>query len=211
MDLIPLLSFVLLKGKCRYCKNNISWQYPLVELGTAILFILGFFKYFNTADLATSVLVSFIAYLIYCSFLIIIFVYDLKHYLILDKIVLPAVLIAFLFNFSLGVSLFNLLLASIIVAGFFLFQFIVSRGKWIGGGDIRLGFLMGAILGWPNAIVALLLAYVMGSIISLLLIAFKLKKWGDHLPFGTFLSLATVLTILYGTEILNWYINLVRL
>ena len=70
---------------------------------------------------------------------------------------------------------------------------------------------MGAILGWPNAIVALLLAYVMGSIISLLLIAFKLKKWGDHLPFGTFLSLATVLTILYGTEILNWYINLLRL
>ena len=89
----------------------------------------------------------------------------------------------------------------------FMLQFIISKGKWIGGGDIRLGFLMGTMLGWPNSLVALLLAYIVGSVISIFLIVFKFKKWGDQLPFGTFLTLATVISLLYGTQILNWYLG----
>ena len=104
-------------------------------------------------------------------------------------------------------NIFNLLLAALIVSGFFMLQFIISKGKWIGGGDIRLGFLMGTMLGWPNSLVALLLAYIVGSVISIFLIVFKFKKWGDQLPFGTFLTLATVISLLYGTQILNWYLG----
>jgi len=209
-DLFPIFSFLFLKGKCRYCKKRISWQYPLVELATAVFFILGYFRYLYP-DQQIFNLSNYLIFLVFASFLIIIFVYDLKHYLILDKVTLPALIFAFAANFFSGISIVNLLLASIIIAGFFLFQFVISRGKWIGGGDIRLGLLMGAMLGWPQAMVALLLAYIMGAVISLILVGLKKKQFGDQLPFGTFLSFATLITLLYGQAILQWYLTRVNL
>lgn len=208
-DLIPLLSFIFLKAKCRYCKKPISWQYPLVELFTGIIFIIG---YFNLAGKALDfsswiVVLRLISFYIFSGFLIIIFVYDLKHYLILDKVTLPASAIAFLLNVLLGYSLVNLLLAAGLIFGFFLFQFLISKGQWIGGGDLRLGFLMGAMLGWPKAVLALFLAYISGAIIGCLLIIFKKKKFNSQLPFGTFLTAATLVALLFGEEILNWYLN----
>ena len=205
-DLVPVFSFVFLGGKCRYCHKKISWQYPLVELITGILFALVYFNLYLTVQ-ATSyeLLVTLIAYLFFASILIIIFVYDLKYYLILDVVTIPAIVVAFLVNLYLGLGFVNLLLGALIAGGFFWLQFVLSKGKWIGGGDIRLGVLMGLILGWKLVLVALFLAYIIGAVVGVGLLAYKKKEWGSQVPFGTFLSLATVIALLWGEIILNWY------
>lgn len=212
-DLIPLFTFIFLRGKCRYCHQPIDWQYPLVELVTAAVFTIGCL-YFLPLSVAfynqplTSYL-PYLAYLIFSCFLIIIFVYDLRYYLILDKVSLTALVIAFGANYLLGRPLFNLAGAATLIGGFFTLQFIVSRGKWIGGGDIRLGLVMGAMLGWPISLVALGLAYLIGAAIGLILVAFKKKDLNSQLPFGTFLSLTTWACLLWGQKILAWYLEIV--
>lgn len=199
IDLIPLFSFLIQKGQCRYCHKKISWQYFLVELFTGILFVLVYLQF----DLY---LLFF--YLVICSFLIIIFIYDLKHYLILDKITIPAIIIAIVGNLLLGMLWWDILIGMAIGGGLFMFQFIISKGKWIGGGDIRLGALMGALLGWQLVLVALFIAYLVGSVVGVALIIGKRKKLKDPMPFGVFLSMATILCLLYGKIILDLYLNL---
>jgi len=205
-DLVPLFSFLWLRARCRYCGQKISWQYPLVELATALIFILGYFK-FLPVDFGNIQLSSYLTFLLISSVLIVIFVYDLKYYLILDRITLPAIVLSLLLNFLLGRSLVNLMIAALIGGCFFLLQFVLSKGKWIGGGDIRLGLLMGAILGWPMVLVALFLSYISGASVGIILIVFARKKWNSQIPFGTFLSACTILTMLYGDKLLNWYLS----
>lgn len=207
-DLIPLFSFIFLKAKCRYCQSKISWQYPLVELSAGLLFVLGYYHYFGSAVNMADQLFEYLIYLVFACFLLVIFVYDLKYYLILDKVSLTAFIAAVFLNVLSGQPWQNLLLAALIAAGFFLLQFIVSKGTWIGGGDIRLGLVMGAILGWPRVLAALLLAYVLGSIIGLGLVILKKKGWKSQLPFGTFLAPATLVVYLWGNGLIKWYFGI---
>lgn len=210
-DLVPLFSYLWLKGRCRYCQKRFYHQYPLAELFTGLVFVLIFWKIIPNLDLASISflqLVHLLDWWIIVSFLIIIFIYDLKYYLILDKVVIPVIILAFVVNLFLGFSFVNLLLGVLIGGGFFLAQFVISKGRWIGGGDIRLGALMGAILGWPQILTALFLAYILGSIISLVLLFNKRKEWTDKIPFGTFLSVATVMTMLWGSWLVKFYISL---
>lgn len=200
LDNIPVVSFFLLKGKCRNCKTKISYQYPLVEFFTGLIFVWHYFLFGLSAQ--------FLFYIIITSFLIVIFVYDLKHYLILDKISIPAITIAFGFNLYLGLSLTSLLLAGALGAGFFAFQYFISQGRWVGDGDIRLGALMGLILGLKFLFIALFLAYLVGSIFGLALIALKKKEMSSEVPFGPFLTAATLVVMMYGQEILNWYFSI---
>lgn len=209
-DLIPLFSYIFLKGRCRYCKQKFSKQYFLVELSTALAFsliIINLLPGFQLANLTALLFLQILYYLVITAFLVVIFVYDLKYYLILDKIIIPAVLFAIACSFFLGHDMLNLFLAAFIGGGFFLLQFVVSKGKWIGGGDIRLGFLMGIILGWPHILTGLFVAYLLGSIISLGLLLFGNKSWTDKVPFGTFLTLATFITMLYGQNLVNYYLS----
>lgn len=209
-DLVPLFSFIFLRGKCRFCKKKISWQYPLVELTTGILFVLVILKYsiFNIQYLfdCNSVLLIIKGWVFAC-FLIIIFVYDLKYYLILDKVTVPAMILAVVLNLILGIIWWKLLLAAIIGGGFFWLQYVISKGKWVGGGDIRLGVLMGLMLAWPQIITALFFAYVTGAIIGVGLITVKKKTMKSAVPMGTFLTIGTVIALLYGEQVLNWYLN----
>jgi len=217
---IPLLSFLILRGKCLKCKKKISWQYPIIEFVTGSLFLLSFLKIFNNfvclecIDTTLFLVFSWVV----ISFLILIFVYDIKYYLIPDKISMPAVIIVFIWQIVLSVlkngkfifeDVWLLLLSGIIIGGFFALQFIISKGKWIGGGDIRLGFLMGVILGWPYGLVALFLAYILGLIYAVPVISFGKKKMKSQIPFGTFLTVATLIVLFYGKEILDWYLGLV--
>ena len=206
-DLFPLFSYIFLKAKCRYCKEKIGIQYFLVELFTGIIFSFGYWVYFiNKVGLETNSL-FLVFYLIISLFLIIIFIYDLKYYLVLDSIVWPVIIISFLFNFFiLKVDLLNLLIAGAIGASFFGIQFIVSKGKWIGGGDILIGLLIGFVLGWPKVILAIFMSYILGSIIGIILLSFKKKGWSSQLPFGPFLVFSTWLVMLFGDAILNWYL-----
>lgn len=200
-DLIPLASFCMLKGRCRYCRKRILWQYPLIEFLTGIIFILPIIQSPGT--------VPILIYLIFACILMTVFAYDLRYMLIPDKITVPAILIAattqLFFNFEFH-YLLNLLLAGFAAAGFFMLQFIISKGSWIGGGDIRLGFLMGLILGWPNVIVGMFLAYIIGAAFSLPLVIIGKKSMKSPVPFGVFLTIATIITLLWAQTMMQWYL-----
>ena len=139
----------------------------------------------------------------------IIFIYDLRWYLIPDKVILPAGVMIAAANLLLGANWLNLAISGIIGGGFFYLQFILSRGKWIGGGDIRLGLFMGLALGWPFVLLAIFLAYFIGSVAGIGLILSKKKRWGSRVPLGTFLAFSTAVVLLWGKEILAWYLNLI--
>ena len=206
-DLIPIFSFIWQKAKCRYCRQKISWQYPTVEIATGLLFLIIF-------SLQSSVFSLFYYFLI-ISFLIIIFVYDLKHYLIPDKIVYPAILASGIWYLVSGFfipntkyQIPNTIMAVLAGAGFFLILVLISKGKWLGLGDVKLGILMGLVLGWPNILSALFLAIFGGAVVGLGLIAAKKKTMKSQIPFGPFLAGATVLTMLFNdylTQALNWF------
>lgn len=172
MDLIPVLSFIILKRKCRYCQNKLSWQYPLVELATGILFVL----------------FGFNIILIFIAVLIIIFVYDAKHMLVPDLIVIPAIILAFIIWPNNWPS-------ALIASGFFAFLVLLSKETWMGWGDVEIGALMGFLLGWPNILLALLLAFLIGSIYGIILIGLKKKKLKSAIPFGPFLVIATIICL----------------
>jgi len=211
-DNIPVLSFVLLKARCRNCKKFISFEYPLVEIVVCLLFFASF--YMSSSGMVMSELLSLDFFIInlrnffIISVLVVIFIIDFKWYLILDRVTIPAIIIVFLLNLLTGMSWSSMLISGIIGGSFFLIQFLISGGKWIGGGDIRLGFLMGVILAWPNILVALFIAYVLGSLIGVFLIIIGKKKMGSLIPFGVFLTISTYVSMFWGNDIASWYLNL---
>lgn len=191
-ELIPVVSFVIQQGQCRKCQKKISKQYPLVELATGILFVLFWPN---------------ILYLFFAIILIIVFVYDFKHYLIPDKIIYPAIVVALICNVGarfivplgfdkLGFDKsnpYNFLSAALIASGFFLILVLISKEKWLGWGDVKLVTLMGLILGWPNILLALLISFVAGAFCGIILIGLKKKTIKSQIPFGPFLSVGTLL------------------
>ncbi len=199
-DLIPVFSFLILRGKCRYCRKRISYYYPLVELFTAIIFFLIFWHLDFGFDL------TFGFWILISSFLIIIFVYDLKHFIIPDKIIYPAIFIALL-RTVLGVPPRTVLVA-FGAAGFFLLIVLISRGRWMGVGDIKLAFLMGLLLGFPYILVALFFSFLIGAIIGIGLILAKRKTMKSEVPFGPFLVTGTFVVLFLGQRIIQWYLNL---
>jgi prepilin signal peptidase PulO-like enzyme (type II secretory pathway) len=229
-DLIPVLSFISTFGKCRYCHKKISWQYPLVEIITGGLFLLIFnfsafggsavggqffnlqtsnFSFLNFFLLLTA---YFLLLFILCS-LIVIFVYDLKHYIIPDKIIYPAIIVALIFNFQFSIfnfqTLFYAIFSAIIASGFFFLIILISKGAWMGFGDVKLAFLIGLILGWPDIIFALFLAFILGAVIGLILIGLKIKSMKSQIPFGPFLVAATIIMMLWGEIIKGIYFSLI--
>lgn len=202
-ELIPIFSFLVLRGKCRNCLEKISWQYPLVEFFVGFLFVL-VYQFVG----AEPTLLTCYWYLVLV--LTIVFVYDLRYQLILDSVVLPATAIVLVANIVHAPAAWPLYVVGLLLGGgFFLLQFVVSHGRWIGGGDIRLGAFMGALLGWKLLLVALFLAYIVGAVISLVLVGLKKRSMASKTPFGTYLSVATFVTLLWGQQLLDWYLGLV--
>jgi len=205
-DLVPFFSYIILAGKCRHCGKNIAIQYPLVEAVTALIFVL---IYFQQGITINSIFLAIIS-----SILIIVAVYDFIHSEIPDILIYSAGV------FALGLLTYNLWQTQTLFSldgwlvyayglavglGFFGLLVIVSSQKWMGWGDVLLASLIGLILGYPNIIVALFLAFLLGSLYSLALMATKKKTMKDAIPFGPFLVLATFITMFWGTEIINVY------
>jgi len=238
IDLIPVFSFFWLKGKCRYCHKKISIQYPLAELFTAVIFVLilnyelGIMNYgfsvvgggvLSIHNLLFIILNSLFLFAI-ASFFILIFVYDLKHFIIPDKIVFPAIAIVFLYQlfgvwglvghwplgFGVLKPLLNPLVSAIAGCLFFLLIFLISRGKWLGFGDVKLGFLMGLFLGFPQIVVALFISYFIGAIIGIGIIFLKKGTMKTEVPFGPFLVFGTFIALFFGDFLAGWYWNLIR-
>lgn len=202
LDLVPIVSFLILRGRCRRCKAAVSWQYPFVELATAVLFLL---FYLRDGRLTYALFGDWIL----LGFLVVIFVYDLRHMAILDRFTIPAMIVAVVLNLWTGeVSAGSMLLGVAAIAGFFFVQFALSQGVWIGGGDIRLGALMGFALGLERGLVALFIAYLLGAVVGVALLAAKKAQAKTPLPFGTFLTLATAVLLFFGDAPLEWYVSL---
>ena len=219
-ELVPVLSFLIQKGKCRHCKQKISWQYPLVELATAILFAVAYLilDFIPAPPVGGLPILDFhffdlIRAWFVISVMIVLFVYDLRYYIIPDKVIYPAIaVVAVTIPLIYGGEiswwgLLNPIIAGVLGGGFFLLQYVISKGKWIGGGDVKLGALMGLILGLGGLGVALFFAYVVGAICGLILVTLKKKNMKSQLPFGTFLAAATVFSMFWGEKILEWYLG----
>ncbi|MEK7519422.1 MAG: prepilin peptidase [Patescibacteria group bacterium] len=222
-DLIPVLSFFILKGKCRYCRQKISWQYPLVEISTVAIFLLIFnflprqIYFESTGGFSIFDFLPLFYYWIVSSLLIIIFAYDLKHYIIPDRIVYPAILIVGIWYLASGIFshfytqyyILNALYSAFASALFFWIIVFISGGKWMGGGDIKLALFMGLFLGFPNILVAFFSSFFLGAIIGLGLILAGKKTMKSEIPFGPFLIIGTFIALFFGEKLINWYLNLI--
>ena len=203
-DLIPVLSYLFYKGKCRYCKAPISVQYPFIELLTGIVYLLLFIKFDFSID--------FIFFSILCSLLIIISGIDYEHQIIPDGIVLSILVIAIIyklithFYLRLPVYWLDSIAGLLIGGGFLLLVALVSNGG-MGGGDVKLMGVLGFWLGWRLTITAMLLSFMLGAIISVPLLIFKIRGKKDAIPFGPFIASAALIIILRGDELLCWYLE----
>jgi prepilin signal peptidase PulO-like enzyme (type II secretory pathway) len=214
-DLVPLISWLELRGKCRYCGQPISRQYPLVEAATAGLFVFSYVFWPEQLDNFQQVL-GFSIWLALLAGLIALVVYDVRWMLLPNKIVFPLMYLAGLgaaleavFDASLAPVL-SAVLGAAVGGGLFYLLFQLSRGKWIGGGDVKLGLLLGIILGSGSlAFLMIFLASLLGTLVSAPLLLSGRVKRTTRLPFGPFLIVSAAVAKLFGHDILNWYANLV--
>ncbi len=203
IDLIPVFGAIINKFKCKYCKKKISLHYPILEL------VMG------SGFLATSILVSFDSLWLLLYYLIITFVfvllsfYDIFFQEIPDEISVPTIILT-------GVVAYfghlhepkSLLIGFLIPVLFFGLLFVGSGGRWLGGGDVRIGAIMGFLLGWPNIITGLFFGYLLGSIYSAIgLISGKLNR-KTPIPFGPFLFSGAYIALFWGHDIIGWYLGL---
>jgi prepilin signal peptidase PulO-like enzyme (type II secretory pathway) len=204
-DNIPVLSFALLKGKCRHCQRKISWQYPIVEIVTSILFLLTFL---NVADSAQLTLLLMRDWLLVVT-LIIVFVYDFRWQLIPMTIIWPMSVVIFILNIFLGVSWLTLLICGASSAAFFLIQYIITKKKGLGEGDIWLGLLLGlAFPSFGQLFLILILAYSIGAFVGISLMIAKKESGKSKIALGPFLALGAIITLIWGESILAWYMSL---
>jgi len=209
-DLVPIFSFLMLKGKCRYCQKPISAGYPLVELITGLTFAI-LYRYFLPQNLVGWL--TFTLWIFTSSLLIAAFVYDLKWQILPDKLLIPAIVAGLIYILLMATIftqpniLYNLLGASIVALFFFALWF-VSKGRWIGDGDIRLVFLMGLLIEPSKLIVALLVGFNLAAVISLILLFTGKKKRTDRIPLGPFLIIGTFVGLLFAQPMINWYLRL---
>lgn len=213
-DNIPLLSFALLGGRCRYCRGAISWQYPAVELLTAAVFLLTYLTHpFDGVITAADVLVL-IMWLYIAASLVVLAVYDLKWYLLPDKVLLPIIVPAGAILLGTAIQAQSLrvadgpVLAALIFGGFFYLIAAVSNGRWMGGGDIKLAFVMGLLLGLQKTALAMLIAFNAAAIVGVALMVSRRLKRTDHIPFGPFLIGGTLVAYWYGEQIIDWYLKI---
>ncbi|MFO7153741.1 MAG: prepilin peptidase [Caldicoprobacter oshimai] len=204
LDLVPVLSFVFLKGRCRYCRQPISWLYPVVELLTALLIWLVYEVYDITPTAAYYVVIV-------CILTVVAFI-DLEYQVIPNGLVLS--LIGTGLGFKLldgGAGFIDGLYGLVAGGGSLLLIAVVSsllfRKEGMGGGDIKLMAAIGWCLGWRLVLLSFVISIYIGGLISLLLLVFKVKKRGDYIPYGPFIVMATVVSMLWGDGVISWYIN----
>lgn len=238
-ELIPLLSFLIQGGKCRSCKNRISFQYPVVELLGGLIFVLvplflkNFFFYFPPLASWIWVFAAFLWILVLLD-LLLVFLIDLKHYLIPNILNLLLLVLAvawiflgtqgrifensfagsFLKSFSaIFPTIENVWLAHLagaLVGGIFFFLIVLlSAGKAMGMGDVKLIFALGLLFGWPDILLIIFVAFILGALVSLILILLGKKKVSDLVPFGPFIVLAAVATFFFGAKILSLYFAII--
>lgn len=213
-ELFPLFSFLFLGGKCKNCRAKISPRYFIIETVTGLLFAL-VWHYTNLSGLGSHLL--FLRDLFVIAIFVPIFVIDLEHYLILDKIVFPAMIFTAMVNFilsylnnslALPAGYFISGLIGAAAAGLFFFSlWFFSKGKWMGFGDVKLALLLGFIFGWPLVAINIMLAVFLGALVALVLLVKQTKTLKSQIPFGTFLTFGGAITLFFGQSLLLLYLR----
>ena len=235
-DLIPIISWLLLKGKCRYCREPISPQYPIVEGTSALLFVFVASRFFpynaGNSALTLSHYLTLLHYLFSISVLIVIFVIDLKHQIIPNKISYFAIFISLIYLVILGLlqtqvtrsltaqiapnlvptqlqtiwfaKINTAIAAGIASAAFFTIVYL-TKEKALGGGDAKLALFIGLLVGWPLILVAIFLSFILGAVVGLNLILLRLRKFGQRIAFGPFMCVAAIITLFWGEKLFYWY------
>ncbi|HEU4984857.1 MAG TPA: prepilin peptidase [Nitrososphaera sp.] len=213
-DLVPVFSWLALAGKCRYCKKPIP-DSPLVELALPLLFVLSYL--FWPEPLAGAGLYSFTLWLVFLVGFVALAVYDLKWFLLPDVIVFPLIGLAALqvvgelvfFGGAWG-EFFGNLLGAAVISGLFWLIFVISKGKWIGFGDVKLAIVLGLLAGGAlPALLVLFVASVLGTLLSLPLVLSGKATRKSHLPFGPMLIAGMIVVMLFGQAMIDWYADLV--
>lgn len=242
-DLFPILSYLTLRGKCRYCHRKLSIEYLLVELIMGIL-VAGIFFRSDPYVIPVSTLLTLVFQSFFVTVLIAVAITDFRKTLIPDRIMIPAIYISlvslvaftifkigYLYWFLSQSELGRLLLpphneyftrhailageplilglvSAFGLAGFFLLLIFATKGKGMGGGDVKLGAFIGLGLGFPNALLAAVLAFVIGAVYALVAIILGKKHFGENIPFGPFLVLGSLIALFWGNQIIDWYLRL---
>lgn len=218
IDLIPVASYLALGGKCRYCKAKISPSYISMELISGLVCMLMYLKFpflsFEFSSVFPSfspiVLIEFIKYELVSLSLLAILFYDLLYQEIPDVFSYIGIGVALIGNLVTGEPIAQeYITGAAFGALFFEIQFLISKGKWVGAGDVILGLFMGIILGWKLLIVALFIAYILGTIFSVGLLVSKKVSLKSKIPFAPFLVTGTILSVLFGSQIIDWYLRLI--
>lgn len=210
-DLIPVFSWLVLGGRCRYCGKPIPAQYPLVELVTAGLFVASYVWW--PAAFSDPQKAVFVLWLAILTGLVALAVYDAKWFLLPNRLIHPLAALAAVQAAILVASaarpaaaLLNTVLAVVIGGGIFYVLFQLSEGKWIGGGDVKLGGLLGLVVATPGrAILFIFFGSVLGTLASIPLMMKGRLRRNSQIPFGPFLIIGAILTVLFGADILHWY------
>jgi len=195
-DNIPLLSFVVLRGKCRYCKKSISWQYPVVELTMAVAFVCGWGL---TSQLGVLGRLGVLGIEV-C--LIVIFFSDLKYQLIPDEMIATGAAIRAISHISNIRGLGWDIVTGLGTAVVFVFVFFLTKQKGLGFGDVKLAFLMGLLLGWPKILVALWSAFILGGGVAVILLLLKRTTFSARIALGPFLVIGVAVAALWSERIL---------
>ncbi len=199
LDLIPVLSYIFYKGKCRYCGKHISLQYPIIELSNALLYFFLFEKYYFN--------INFIKYAFFSSLLIVIAMIDSRWYIIPNSCNLLGLIVAGIFlaqqQFCTEV-LIDALFGFLIGGGIFFIITLLTNA--MGGGDIKLMSVLGFAFGLKKIILIMFLSFVTGALISFYLLITRKKNKKDYIPFGPFIAISTGIVMFLGTEIINWYL-----
>lgn len=198
IDLIPVLSFVMLGARCRSCQKKISWQYPLVEIASGCLFVIALYASLQTG---TSSLIVVILTALCLWLLLLIGVTDARTATIPDALSVPLIILALLRTYLIGGSI---IIPAAIGGGFFAVQWIASRGRWVGSGDILLAAGIGAFLGSvPLLLFSLWISYVAGALVAVSLLLGKKKTMNGRLAFGPFLVAGAMVSFVSGDRILG--------
>ncbi len=197
-DLIPVASFLALRGKCRYCKTSVSAQYPLVEIAAA--FVLGLFFYIQAPVLTPESALTIVGILMLMS----LFFFDLLYFILPDVFVLPGIVLFGLYDLFLVPDPIPYFVTALLAGAFFAILYAVSAGKQLGFGDVKLAILIGLMLGYPLGFAGVVGGVWLAAIVSLFLLMLKKVSRTDAIPLGAFMSLVALVIIIFSRELLPY-------
>jgi len=201
---VPIVSWIVLRARCRTCRAPISWRYPIVEALTALMFVLAWMTFGPGVLLVSRLLFG-------CA-LVVLFAIDLEHHLLPNTITLPGIVVGFAFSFFTSpgwlASLLGILLGGGVLLGVAEAYYRVRHEEGLGMGDAKMLAMVGAFIGWKLTLVTLMMASLAGSLVGLLLIVTGRGGLKYALPFGTFLAVGAAAAATIGPDLLDWYLGL---